>query len=397
MLLNLIRWFRGYVVFEAKGKFPERFMNLCIHRGVFIFDADPIREKGRLTASLLLCDYKRIRPVARRCGVRLRALERCGLPFILSRYRSRKGLLYGAFVFFIIIIFMQSFIWSIEVKGLQNISVTKIEQILREKGVYEGAFKGSKNLHAVERSIMQEVDGISWMSINLIGTKAEVEIKEKDIKPHIIESRVPCNIKAKTDGQIVSMDIKVGSTELPVGSAVKKGQLIVSGIVKTPINSDALTEKFHLVHADARVMAKTGYSHNFLCPKIYKGKVVSDIRERKNLDIFTISFPFAFSNVAGDYTSFPERYRLIFDNTIVPVGVTSEKCSVFEETQFNVDRETAEEILRTDEALYRLFTLKDCEEIKATYNLAQSDEGYVFEVSYKCLEDIALSENIIVN
>lgn len=394
MLLDIIRWLRGYVVFKAVGRFPERFINLCIHKGYFIFDAVPVRDKDKLFASMLLCDYKSIRPLARRCKVRVKVTERHGFPFLISRYKNRKGLLCGAVAFLFIIVFMQNFVWTVEVRGLETISTSSIVEKLKENGVHVGAFKGSRNLHAAERSIMEETEGISWMSINLIGTKAEVEIKEKERKPDIIESDVPCNIKAKTDGLIVSMDIKQGSTELPIGSAVKKGQLIVSGVVKNTVEEE---ERISLVHADAKVMAKTQYTHNFIVEKTYSGKSPSKMSVRKNIDLFGFSIPFVFDNVSGEYTSYFHQYRLKLNDTCIPVGVTRETCFSYRETKIDVDPKNAEEIFKREEALYRLFALQNSQEIKVSPKPVKINANYSFEVVYDCLEDIALSENIIVN
>ena len=47
------------------------------------------------TAALLLCDYRTIRPIARKSGVRLKVRERHGLPFLLGKYKARCGLLIG--------------------------------------------------------------------------------------------------------------------------------------------------------------------------------------------------------------------------------------------------------------------------------------------------------------
>ncbi len=389
MLLNLIRWLRGYVVFEITGKFPERFINVCVHQGRFVFDAVP--SGGSFRASLLLSDYRSIRPLARRSRVKLRIKERHGLPFLLSRYRARKGLFYGALAFVFVILFMQNFVWTIEVNGLKTLSATAIESKLEEKGLFVGAFKGKKNLHNIERSIMQEVEEISWMSVNLIGTKAEVEIKEKELKPHIVEAQIPCNVKAGSDGVIISMDIRMGSTEIPVGSAVKEGQLIVSGVLKNSLDN------ISFVHADAKVLAQTNKTKVITCKKSESAKIPSDVKVRKNLDLFWLSIPYSFSSVAGDYTATSQENRIKLNNTFIPVGVTSQTCTLYEERDITYSKTEAQTFLKADEALYRLFHLKDCEEIKTSYTMTENKDFYIYEVKYECVEDIALQEKIIVN
>lgn len=389
MLLRIIRLLRGYVVFQIFGKFPERFINVCIQRGRFIFDAVPGKEC--FTASLLLSDYRCIRPLARRSGVRLKVKERHGLPFFLSRYKNRKGILYGALAYLLIIIIMQSFVWTVDINGIKTLSTSQMESILAENGLETGAFKGGLDLHFTERNIMQRVDKISWMSINIIGTKAEVEIKEKEVKPDIIESDVPCNVKAKCDGLIVSMNVKRGSTEIPVGSAVKEGQLVVSGVVKNNLDD------IFFVHADAEIMAQTTGKENFYCSKNLQYKTVSEINKRRNFDFFWLSIPIKVSSVSGEYTSLTTCKRLKLNNTSMPVGITEEICTSYKEVNFTRDETSAQKTLMADEALYRLFVLKDCEEVEVSTDFRENEENFCYEVVYTCLEDIACTENIIVN
>ena len=389
MLLNIIRWLRGYVIFEVIGQFPERFINVCVHRGYFVFDAHP--ENKVFIASLLVADYRKIRSIARRAGVRLKVQKRCGLPFLLSGYKERRGLLYGAVAFLFIIIFMQSFIWTVEINGVTTLSVTDVENILAQYGVKPGTFKNNWDLHTVERSIMQDVNEVGWMSINLIGTKAEVEIKEKVLKPDIVEADIPCNIKAKKDGIIVSMNVKKGSSELPVGSAVKKGQLIVSGVVKNALN------RISFVHADALVVAQTQNKEIFVCNKKAVGKRLVSKHERTNLDFFGLTVPMFFFTSDGEYTSLIEKYSLYLNNTRIPVGVTEEVCTVFEDFSVIYNKKKAENKLKADEALFRLFVLSDCTDITSKTSFGENEDEYYMEVSYSCLEDIAFHENIIVN
>ena len=85
-MLRLIRFIRGYVHFRIFGKYPERFINLSLKKGIGIFDTDV--KDGAIYASAVVSDYRCIRSVARKSGVKLRITEKHGLPFILYRFRN---------------------------------------------------------------------------------------------------------------------------------------------------------------------------------------------------------------------------------------------------------------------------------------------------------------------
>lgn len=389
MFISLIRWLKGYVRFEVKGKFPERFMNLCLRQGRFLFNTGPVDNKffGNLTVS----DYKEIRAVARRSGVVLKIKERHGMPFILQRYRCRSGLVFGAVFFILLSIIMQNFIWSIEINGIDSLSEAQIRTLLKENGVYEGAFKGNLNYHAAERDIMRKAEEIGWMSINASGTKVETEIQEKAEIPFITPYKEPCNLKAKSDGVILSMNIKQGSTKLTKGSAVMKGQIIVSGVIQ-----NSLMENY-LVHADADVVASTEHT---VTQEISRSGVYLKpvkIQKRQSLEFLWLNIPISFASVTEPYTSRIVTERLSLNNTDVKLGITSQYCTLYEETAYELDDKTACELLNVYDYLYRLFSLKDCMEIESSVSVSQKDDKAIAYIKYNCIEDIGYVEKIVVN
>ena len=98
MIEKLLRFFRGYVIFEILGAFPERFINICMHRGIFVFNIS--RENG-FFAAMYLSDYRKIRTLAKKSGVHLRVRKRIGIPFLLAKYKNRRGLFVGLILFLV--------------------------------------------------------------------------------------------------------------------------------------------------------------------------------------------------------------------------------------------------------------------------------------------------------
>lgn len=389
MILKIIRWLRGYVLFEITGRFPERFINLSTRQGCFVFSAKPYPDK--IIAAMLLSDYRNIRPVARNASVRLRVRERHGLPFIISRYKSRVGLAVGALLFLIIAVLMQSFVWSIEINGITTISESALTKTLSDEGLYCGAFKGVIDLNTLQRNIMKEVEEIGWMSVNIIGTKAEVEIKEKELKPHILEADVPCNIKAECDGIILSMNTKYGTAVISPGSAVIKGSLLVSGVTENP------SGEVHFVHADAEVIARTQKNSVYTVKKSGECKLPQEVIKRYKVNLFWLEFPVTFESVSGDFTSRIETENCCLNSTLMPFGLITEHCTAFVTVPYEIDSITAEAILRSEDYLYRLFALSECESINAETFITETKDEYILSVLYDCTEDIAAAENFIVN
>ena len=55
MINRILRWLCGYVIFVAKGKFPERLINLALVHEIMMIN--PKGEKGKLTAQTSIHGY----------------------------------------------------------------------------------------------------------------------------------------------------------------------------------------------------------------------------------------------------------------------------------------------------------------------------------------------------
>ena len=163
MLVQLIRFFRGYVDFTANGKFPERFLNITSRYGINLWNAKP--SKHSINASMYISDYRKIRLAAKKSGVKTRINAKHGLPFFANKYKPRIGIPIGAAAGIILILVLSNFIWSVSVTGAQTVSETKIKQVLSEYGVKTGGYKNNLDVDKIERDTMLEIDEIGWMSV----------------------------------------------------------------------------------------------------------------------------------------------------------------------------------------------------------------------------------------
>ena len=80
---------------------------------------------------------------------------------------------------------------------------------------------------------MNKSEDISWISVNFIGSSANVEIVERD---YTVASEIrsdAANIVAAKDGQVVETDITCGRRVVKKGDIVKKGDVLVSGVYDT--------------------------------------------------------------------------------------------------------------------------------------------------------------------
>ena len=388
MLLDLLRMVRGSVEFSVSGKYPERFINITSRHRVRLWNVH--RSDSRFTACMYRSDYRRIRPLARGAGVRLQVISKNGMPTMLFRYRERVGILIGACAFILSIFVMSLFIWSIDITGLETVSRSQMNDVLREHGLYIGAFKPSLDVRKLSRDVMIERHEIGWMAVNMTGSYASVEIKEEAVPPEVEDVYSPCNVKAKSDGVIVRIEAAEGETVVMEGSGVIEGQLIVSGIRTDEQGTH------RLVHADARVMARTTRQASFSMSEQMKLlRPNGEDAERQMLEFLGLRLPYRVnavdspSAVSDTDTEVPAPLGIT-----LPIGVVTDHVNALSEEEMILDDNSAEELLQQEARLYEAFALQNCTIESREYRLKHNDGVYTLYATYTCVEDIAISEPI---
>lgn len=388
MILDLLRFLRGYVRFTVSGRYPERFINIALRHRQRLWKVE--RKDGILTACMYMRDYRGVRRYARASGVRLKLCERKGLPVLLRRYSDRTGLILGAAAFVVTVFVMSLFIWSIDVTGLDTISESEMRSMLANNGISVGAFRPSIDDSGVSRSIMLADKRVGWMAVNITGSYISVEIKEESPSPEVDSIVEPCNVKARRDGRIIRIDAEEGRTALTAGSGVVKGQVVVSGVM------DDQRGGLRLVHAKAVVLAETDYHAKFSIPKtvtIYRP--TDEVKQRLSASIFGINIPLTVGGVdtVDVLTDESSASPAPLDVTL-PISLITRRLYALEPQQVTLEDNSAKELLLREARFYELFTLADCTVTKRDYRISSSNDGYTLSADYTCTENIAVQEKI---
>ncbi|WP_294465151.1 sporulation protein YqfD [uncultured Ruminococcus sp.] len=390
MLVQLVRFFRGYVDFTANGKFPERFLNITSRYGINLWNAQP--SKHSINASMYISDYRKIRLAAKKSGVKTRIKSKHGLPFFVNKYKPRIGIPIGAAAGVILIIVLSNFIWSVSITGAQTVSKTKIKQVLSENGVKTGGYKNNLDVQKIERDTMLEIDEIGWMSVNITGNIASIEIKEKAQKPKLDSSATPSNIKAKCDGVITNIKAKKGEVQVKKGSGVAKGDLLVSGIIETKMNT------LQYVRANAEVFADVVYKKESSIKSEYEYTCLSGEKTYRNRAfLLWLEFPCSMSFSSYEKSVFSETSQnVICNDTVLPLGIKTSTQSDLISVEKTLTKSDAEKIFMNDLLLYEVFERPKSEVVGRKVNINKTGDEYHCETDYIFNENIAYSEEFSV-
>lgn len=387
MLVLFFRWIIGYVGFEIKGKYPERFINIVTKKSLSIWNIK--KSDDAFFACMYIKDYKHIRPMCRKSRVKLRVTSRNGFPFCIKKYKNRVGVVIGVLVFVVAVYVMSCFVWTIEITGLESISKSELLYALEENGLYVGVYKDPKGFQTVSRNTMLDIDKIGWMAINVSGSHACVEVKEKAMSPRVENTGVPANIKARCDGLITKINVKSGRSYFEKGSAVVKDQLLVSGVVEDKLGGVTL------LRADADVIALTSHELNMNVNKVAQVSDFDNVKERKNLKIlwFDIPLSYAFADEDQCVVRFNES-KLCVNDTYLPVALKSAHLYKKESKNTMLTTEKAKKLFETKAMLYRCFSLRDAKVLDIKYSFSETEDSFVYNVVFECEENIAYKQEI---
>lgn len=323
MTVSFIRWVAGSREYRIPSEYADLVCGLISRSGAnyrrLKADADGLsfvlpRGEG-IAFEKIMCDRM----------VEFRVIREKGLVNLLGRYKKRIGIPVGAVMFFAVLFMSQQFIWTVEVEGNSKVPTREITARLEELGCGVGSYIPDIDVLFLRDEYLTGESRISWMSVNIRGTVAKIEVRESDIPEIYAPENVPYNLVAGEDGIIEYVEILRGSPTVEAGLPVKKGDLLASGI-------EDLKHSFRLVHARGTVLASVERQITVEIPLESVRKVLSG-REfsRKTLNFFGIAFEF-FDNTENISTECDkierERKLYVFDAVDLPISV---KETVFRE------------------------------------------------------------------
>jgi len=252
IIIRLWNFLRGYAIIVVEGLKIERFINMAISNGIYIWDIKKLSYTS-ISAKIGLENFSRMREIVKRTDSSIEIREKRGLPFLLKNLKRHKIFTASVLMLVIGIYIMCSYIWMIEVTGTKAVEPKVIMEIINQEGLKEGIRKAKIDKHAIENKILIKLPQLSWVGIQVRGTKATVEVVEKRQEPEMISKTDACDIIAAKSGIVHKILVLNGDGAVKDGATVKKGQVLVTGTI---VRENTETR---YVHSLAQVTARTWY------------------------------------------------------------------------------------------------------------------------------------------
>lgn len=337
---------KGGVLVLASGPGRERFLNIAAKRGLKIHEiSEP--EKDVISFWTTAEDFKKMKPAAKKAGVRLFMKRKYGLPFFVYRNRKRKLLAAGFLAFFLTLYGMTFFIWDISFEGNFRFTDEMLLHYMETLPVCCGMKKADISCEALESAIRNRFTEITWVSAEIKGTRLIIRVKENEaiLAPEETD-RTPCDLAAVKDGVIIRCIVRSGFLQVKEGDEVKEGDLLVDGTIPIYDDSETLVNS-HETHADADIYAKTVYTVQHSLPLTHTVKCrTGNMRYGFFVKIFDRTF-YLMMPIYGEETweyVMEEDQLKLFDDFYLPVYGGRIRAYEYVPYEKNYTKEEAESI-----------------------------------------------------
>ena len=380
----------GYVKFRLLGADCESFFSDAINNGIKIFDVENI--KGIYYAKTLPKDYIRLARLKGKRQLRIRIAERRGIAFKLYKYKYRYGILLGAAVFCAVLYLCSGIVWDITVTGNERIPEESILEFLADNGIYPGVPRKAIQNTVTELKAMMNYEDLAWISIEENGSRINVKVSESVENPyHGLSVSTPCNLVAFRDGRIIYSEIHSGTMQYEIGSGVKEGDVVVSGVV----TDEAGNVTIH--HADAKIVAEfeeeVSFYKEFTTTEQVKTK---ESYTKEYIKLFGFSFPEKGTRYIDGYTYTSDSYAVKLFGLTMPwtkikvTGVKTENVEVIRSVN-DVKRSLQQELDK-----YEANFLKNYEITDRDIKFDRDENGIKVTCNYTLQGDILSQSEIFL-
>lgn len=381
---------RGCVKINGTGKNLYSFINTLHQRKIAIFRQ--YVKGGTLSAEIYHSSLADVQEIAEGMGISLTCYEYGTLSEQIRRRKGRFGLILGLILILGASLYFSSIIVTIEIEGNETVSDGVILSALSELGIEEGTNFGQINYVWSENQLRLMIDKIAWAGMHRTGNRLVVEVTEIVEKPDMLVERIPCNVVAAHEAEIISVLVRDGQLMHIVGDYVFPGDMLINGM--TTDHNGNIT----LHHAMGEIIGRYSDTVEF-SGAFTKERMISTGKtdKRRRLKLFSLEIPLYFGKNRYEYSDSKE-----YDNPLylfgkkLPISIETTEYTELSRTESTLSAEELKAELIEKIYLYEKNFLSDCEIISRDIKETATNEELTLTVTYKLQGDICEQREIAI-
>ena len=164
-----------------------------------------------------------------RFGAELGVIGVGGIPALAKRIWCWRRLAGLVLILGILTVALPKRVWFVRVEGNSFVPDRRILEAAEMCGVSFGASAGAIRSEQVKNKLLYEIPELRWAGVNTQGCTAVITVAERRMEEQTAPWQ-PGSLVAGTDGIVTEVILQRGSALVKPGSAVREGQLLISGV-----------------------------------------------------------------------------------------------------------------------------------------------------------------------
>ncbi len=388
--MNIGELFTRKIRISVIGAYVEEYLTELIKSGVKLSQVN--NKNGVVYFFINRIEYKKVARLGRLYNLQVKINKKNKLKYDKIINKKHTGLIIGIIIISFVLIISQKFVWRINIYGNDELSENLIKKTIAEHGIFLGAYSDRINSNNVENAVKLDLKEISWINIDINGSRIDVYLNEgKSVTKPEISMQTPCNVIASHDGVIIETEVYSGTLMYNKGSGISKGSILVSGVVNDGANNLILT------HANAKIIAEFTETVKFRKEFTSIERKTKDNKEiEKELMImgFVIPITERVSNTENktckEYT---EKINIV--GLTLPFIIKTNEYSEYEEIEVTRTIQDVNKILEQEINDYCKNFFYDFDVLDINKNISYDDKGITVVAQIKLKGDIAVKQEIM--
>ncbi|MDD6328681.1 MAG: sporulation protein YqfD [Eubacteriales bacterium] len=250
---------RSMCMISVNGKLINRLINLCTRNDLIITCKNKTENSCDFIISShdkdLFCEY------ITKLNMDYSVMKEYGICTWLKKYKTRLWIPFCLFFLLFSIWMFSKYVWNITIYGTNQYTAEQIKQYVMDEYVAIGTKKSEIDCSALEDALREHYDEIAWISCELSGTMLKIDVLETIPQNYNQASKSPSNLIASKDCIVSNIITTNGYQMVEQGMEVKKGDILITGVVPIYNEYDELIET-NYTYASGEIYGIVSYDYS---------------------------------------------------------------------------------------------------------------------------------------
>lgn len=250
---------RSMCMISVNGKSINRLINLCTRNDLIITCKNKTEESCDFIISSR--DRNIFSEYITKLDMDFSVVKEYGICSLLKKYKTRLWIPFCLFFLLFSVWMFSKYVWNITIYGTNQYTAEQIKQYVMDEYVAIGTKKSDIDCSALEDALREHYDEIAWISCDLSGTMLKIDVLETIPQNYNQANKTPSNMIASKDCIVSDIITTNGYQMVEQGTEVKKGDILITGVVPIYNEYDELIET-NYTYASGEIYGIVSYEYS---------------------------------------------------------------------------------------------------------------------------------------